>query len=169
MSYGEPPDHAPPRSQGAVLIREAVIRYRGPRRRIPAAIRYPTDVVEFIRNVVQRDAREHFLVLFLDGRHRPIAYQVASVGTATASLVHPREIFQAAVGLGACAILVAHNHPSGDPNPSPEDRSVTDRLVLAGQLLGIPLLDPVIVTQRKYASIRELEPQKFTTQSNESL
>src|SRR5262245_51828667 len=128
------------------LIREAVVRYRGRARRTGETMRAPADVARFVRALVGTDAREHFVAILLDGRHRPIAYQVVSVGTATASLVHPREVFQPAVGLGACAVIVAHNHPSGDPSPSPEDREVTARLVKAGTVLGIRLLDSVVVT-----------------------
>jgi DNA repair protein RadC len=118
-------------------------------------MRNPEDVARFVRGVVGNDAREHFVAILLDGRHRPIAYQVVSIGTATASLVHPREVFQPAVGLGACAVIVAHNHPSGDPTPSAEDRDVTRRLAQAGGLLGILLLDSVVVADLGYVSLRE--------------
>jgi DNA repair protein RadC len=144
-----------------ITIREAVVSYRGPRRKLPESVRNPVDVARFVRRVVGNDAREHFLVLMLDGRHKPIAYQVVSVGTATASLVHPREVFQAAVGAGAVAVIVAHNHPSGDPSPSREDREVTERLIRAGELLGIRLLDSVVVTDSGYVSLREADPGAF--------
>jgi DNA repair protein RadC len=101
----------------------------------------------------------------LDGRHRPIAYQVVSIGTATASLVHPREVFQAAIGAGAVALIVAHNHPSGDPSPSREDRDITERLLRAGELLGIRLLDSVVVTDGTYVSIREADPEAFESKA----
>ena len=114
-----------------------------------------------MRAVVKNDAREHFVVIMLDGRHRPIGYQVVSIGTATASLVHPREVFQAAVGLGAVALIIAHNHPSGDPTPSLEDREVTERLIRAGDLLGIRLLDSVVVAESAYHSMREAHPEVF--------
>ena len=143
------------------LIREAVVRYRGSRRRVAETLRSPGDVARFVRQLIAGDAREHFVTLMLDGRHRPIAYQVVSVGTATASLVHPREVFQAAVGLGAVALIVAHNHPSGDPSPSREDRDVTARLVRAGGVLGIRLLDSVVVSERGHCSLREEEPGAF--------
>jgi DNA repair protein RadC len=87
-----------------------------------------------MRQVVTDDAREHFVAIYLDGRHRAIGHQVVSVGTATASLVHPREVFQPAILAGACAVIVGHNHPSGDPSPSPEDRAVTLRLEHAQQI-----------------------------------
>jgi DNA repair protein RadC len=141
-----------------IAIREATVRYRGPRRRLAETIRSPQDAARFIRGVIADDAREHFVALLLDGRHRPIGYQVVSVGTATASLVHPREVFQAAVSLGACGLIVAHNHPSGDPTPSTEDREVTRRLATAGKVLGIALLDSLVIAGRLHVSIREESP-----------
>lgn len=143
------------------VIREAVVRYRRHGRRVGAPMRSPADVARFVRALVGTDAREHFVVVMLDGRHRPVAYQVVSVGTATSSLVHPREVFQPAVGVGVVVILVAHNHPSGDPTPSAEDRDVTERLRRAGQLIGIPLLDHVVVAERGYVSLREVQPEGF--------
>ena len=145
----------------AIVIREAVVRYRGSRRRVSGALRNPVDVARFVRQLVRNDAREHFVTLMLDGRHRPIAYQVVSIGTATASLVHPREVFQAAVGVGACAVIVAHNHPSGNPTPSREDLEVTRRLVRAGEVIGIRLLDSVVAGDPGYVSIRETNPETF--------
>ena len=147
-----------------VMIREAVVSYRGPRRKLPESVRNPVDVARFVRRIVGNEAREHFLVLMLDARHRAIAYQVVSIGTATASLVHPREVFQAAVGTGAVALIVAHNHPSGNPSPSREDREVTERLTKAGEVLGIRLLDSVVVTDSGYVSLREDNPGTFEGQ-----
>src|ERR1019366_449194 len=85
----------------------------------------------------QNLSREHFWALFLDGRRRLIAppYCV-SIGTITQTLVHPREVFREAILKGACCIIVAHNHPSGDPTPSSDDYIITDRLVQAGSLIG---------------------------------
>jgi DNA repair protein RadC len=80
---------------------------------------------------------------------------VVSVGTLTASLVHPREVFRFAVREGAAAILLAHNHPSGDPTPSAEDAAVTDRLAATGRLVGIRVIDHVIVAAEGYYSFRE--------------
>ena len=124
-------------------------------------MRRPIEAAEFVRRLIANDAREHFVALLLDGRHRPIGYQVVSVGTATASLVHPREVFQGAVGVGAVAVIVAHNHPSGDPRPSTEDLDVTRRLVSAGELLGIQVLDSLVVTEGEHVSIREERPETF--------
>jgi len=144
------------------MVREVVVRYRGAGRRAGEAIRRPDEAAAFVRRLIAGDAREHFVALLLDGRHRPIGYQVVSVGTATASLVHPREVFQGAVGVGAVAVIVAHNHPSGDPRPSTEDLDVTRRLVSAGEVLGIQVLDSLVVTEGAHVSIREERPETFT-------
>jgi DNA repair protein RadC len=97
---------------------------------------------------------EQFHLLLLDGRHRVLREVMASRGTLTASLVHPREVFRPALREGAAALVVVHNHPSGDPGPSHEDREVTRRLVQAGALLGVPLLDHVVVAERGWVSLR---------------
>lgn len=146
--------------QDAIEVREVRIGYRGPRR-CGAALREPQGVAELVRRLVNGDPREHFVAVFLNGRHEPVAFQVVSIGTATASLVHPREVYQPAVALGACAVILAHNHPSGNVEPSVEDRSVMERLARAGELLGIALLDSVIVTADGHRSMRESEPRLF--------
>jgi DNA repair protein RadC len=153
------------------LIREVAIRYVGARRRAPGSITRPADVAAYLRRRVHDDAREHFVAIHLDGRHRPIGDQVISIGTATASLVHPREVFQAPANLflhgvaaGSVAILLAHNHPSGDVTPSREDIEVTERLVRAGNLLGIPVLDHIVWSRDGgYHAIRESHPHVFST------
>lgn len=148
----------------ANLIREVTVRYTGPRRRAPASIRDPEAVAAYLRRRIHDDAREHLVAIFLDGRHQPIADQIVSVGTATASLVHPREIFQPAIAVGACSLLLAHNHPSGDVQPSAEDRAVTERIAKAGAILGITLLDHLVWERGgAYASLRELQPELFDT------
>ena len=93
--------------------------------------------------------------MLLDSRHRVIRSVLTSQGTLTASLVHPREVFRPALREAAAALVLVHNHPSGDPSPSSEDREITRRLAQAGVLLGIPVLDHVIVADRGYASLRE--------------
>ncbi len=144
------------------FTREIAIRYVGRSKRVPEAIGSPLAAVALMRRVVTDDAREHFLAIYLDGRHRGIGHQVVSVGTATASLVHPRELFQPAILAGACAVVVGHNHPSGDPSPSIEDRDVTRRLAQAGHLLGIRLLDHIVwVRSGAFVSLQETEPRLF--------
>lgn len=99
--------------------------------------------------------KEHFVALYLDACHRPLYRETVSVGTLTASLVHPREVFAPALERPAAALIVAHNHPSGDPAPSREDRETTRRLCEAGRILGLPILDHLIIASRGYFSFRE--------------
>lgn len=145
------------------FIREAIVQYRGPRWSARPAITRPPEAVAFARRLVQDQAREHFLVLYLDGRHRAIAHAMNSVGTANTSLVHPREIFQIAVLTGAAAFLVLHNHPSGDPTPSRDDHAVTQRLAQAGEMMGIALVDSVVFSHEDggFVSLRERHPELF--------
>lgn len=118
-------------------------------------IRGPEDVFRHFHARLRDAGQEQFLVILLDGRHRMIGEARASEGTLTASLVHPREVFRPALRDGAAAIVLVHNHPSGDPSPSAEDRAVTRRLVRAGELLGIQVLDHVVVAERGWCSLRE--------------
>jgi DNA repair protein RadC len=141
------------------MIREVAIRYVGARRRVPSKITRPEEVAQYLQRRVRDDTREHFVAIYLDGRHRPIADSVVSIGTATASLVHPREVFQPAIAVGAVAVLIAHNHPSGDVTPSAEDLDVTRRLAEAGRILGVTLLDHVVWARSgAFHSIRESHP-----------
>ena len=112
----------------------------------------PEKAIEQLADI--RDKKqEYFVCLTLDGAHRLIAKRVITIGTLTASLVHPREVFADAITDRAASIIVAHNHPSGNLQPSQADKDVTERLRSAGSLLGIDLLDHCIVTKSAYCSI----------------
>lgn len=104
---------------------------------------------------VRNARKEHFLVLCLNARRQLIKLETVSIGTLSASLVHPREVFGPAIAHGAAAVVAVHNHPSGDASPSAEDREATRRLQRAGELLGIPLADHVIVSESSFFSFRE--------------
>jgi DNA repair protein RadC len=91
--------------------------------------------------------KEYLLAFFLNARHQLIAREVISIGTLTASLAHPREIFAPAIGQAAAGVLLVHNHPSGDPSPSDEDIRLTKRIAQAGQIMGIELLDHLILAE----------------------
>ena len=97
--------------------------------------------------------QEYFVCLTLDGANRMIAKRIITIGTLTASLVHPREVFAEAIADRAASVIVAHNHPSGNLQPSDADRDVTNRLKSAGELLGIALIDHLIVTSKNYSQI----------------
>lgn len=98
----------------------------------------------FIQERIGFESKEHFMVFVLDTRNKVIGYETVSVGSIGGCLVHPREVFRLAVKEGAVAIIVAHNHPSGDPTPSRDDLAITKRLRDAGTILGIEVLDHII-------------------------
>jgi DNA repair protein RadC len=98
---------------------------------------------------------EQFGVLLLDTKHRMLRTTLISVGTLDASIVHPREVFRAAASAGAAALILFHNHPSGDPAPSDDDVTLTRRLLKAGELMGIAVLDHIIVAETRFHSLRE--------------
>jgi DNA repair protein RadC len=126
-------------------------RYRG--KKLPE-IRGPDDVARVVGPKLRQETREHFLVLLLNARHEVMGRETVSVGSLNASIVHPREVFRPAVVASAAATVLVHNHPSGDPEPSEEDLSISKRLVEAGELLGISVLDHVIVASRGVVSLR---------------
>jgi DNA repair protein RadC len=99
--------------------------------------------------------KETVVAFYLNARNELLRKETISIGTLTASLIHPREIFAPAIERHAASVVLAHNHPSGDPTPSPEDREVTIRLKHAGEILGIPLLDHIIIARDGHFSFRE--------------
>lgn len=118
-------------------------------------VRRPEDLTGLLRDEFRGLDRERFLALYLDARHRVRALETVSTGSLNASLVHPREVFKPAIALSAAAVIVAHNHPSGDPRPSGDDLELTGRLDRCGELLGIALLDHLVVGDADITSIRE--------------
>ena len=110
--------------------------------------------VWMLEDAIAQD-REHFYVMHLDIRSRVKMVEVVSVGTLTSSLVHPRETYRRAIAEGAASIIIAHNHPSGEADPSDEDTKVTNLMFEAGQLLGITMLDHIVFSKDSYFSFRE--------------
>ena len=100
--------------------------------------------------------KEHFVALLLDNRHHLIRLSPIAVGSLSATLVHPRELFKEAIAASAAAVIIAHNHPSGDPTPSSHDLELTTRLIEAGTLLGIEVLDHLIIATNGVVSLRAL-------------
>jgi DNA repair protein RadC len=127
------------------LVRDAGVPNPNPAR--PAVADSPARVHEIVRAFIpQGDEREHLVAVYVNARSEVKGVCVVSIGTLSASLVHPREVFRPAIVAGAAAVIVAHNHPSGDCTPSAEDKDATRRLSRAGELLGVPLLDHLVVT-----------------------
>jgi DNA repair protein RadC len=118
-------------------------------------IRTPRDAAHYMMEEMRYLAQEHFVVLFLNTKNQVSAHETIFVGSLNASIVHPREVFQAAIKRNSASIICLHNHPSGDPTPSPEDVEVTRRLVEAGKILGIEVLDHIIIGDRRYTSMKE--------------
>jgi DNA repair protein RadC len=118
-------------------------------------IKGPTDIVSYVRQIARKAKREIFVAFYLDTRHKVRRAHVISIGSLSASIVHPREVFRPAVIHSAASLIVAHNHPSGEPEPSDDDIEITNRLADAGELLGIPLVDHVIVAGWRHISLRE--------------
>ena len=114
----------------------------------------PKDVWDELKEI-RNHKKEHFVIFYLDTRNQEIKREVISVGTLNANLVHPREVFEGAIASHAAQIIVAHNHPSGDHEPSEDDLLITKRLVEAGKILGIDLLDHIIVARDSYLSFKE--------------
>jgi DNA repair protein RadC len=133
------------------LVREAQLNYD--------PITQPLEAENAVRIIARRllDGldREAGVVLALDSRNRPIGCHIVSIGSLSASLIHPREVFKFAILANAASIIFAHNHPSGDPTPSKDDIELTRRLVNAGQLLGIEVIDALITGYDTLLSFKE--------------
>jgi DNA repair protein RadC len=133
------------------LIREAVATEMD-------SVSTPDDVAKLVRDMFGFDHldREQFVAIALNTKNRIVGAWVVSVGSLNASIVHPRELFKPAVMLSAASMVIAHNHPSGDPTPSGADIQLTRRIAKGGDVLGIELLDHVVVGDDSIASLRDL-------------
>jgi DNA repair protein RadC len=119
-------------------------------------VRTPRDVAAYLMPAYGSRAVEHFGVVLLDSKHRVLRTTVLAVGGLNTTAVQPREVFREAAIGAAAAIVIFHNHPSGDPSPSPDDVELTRRLVAAGTLMGIDIVDHVIVGDVRYCSFKEM-------------
>ncbi|SDF21166.1 RadC family protein [Sporolituus thermophilus] len=120
-----------------------------------AVIRSPQDIRDLMMPRLRYETKEHFVALLLSTKNHVLAMPVISVGNLNASLVHPRELFREAINHSAAAVALVHNHPSGDPTPSREDIEITRKMIQAGEILGIAVLDHVIIGDGKYVSLKE--------------
>jgi DNA repair protein RadC len=114
----------------------------------------PKDVVAQLTDL-RHNKKEHFIALYLNARSQLVHKETLSMGTLNANLVHPREVFEPALKHSAAGIMVAHNHPSGDPKPSEDDLEITKRLMEAGKMMGVELLDHVIISTNNHFSFKE--------------
>lgn len=118
-------------------------------------VRTPQDAALFMMEDLRHQKKEFFVALFLNTKNHITGKEVLSIGTLNASLVHPREVFRAAIRHSSASIICLHNHPSGDPTPSTEDIKITKRLVEAGNLIGIDVLDHIIIGDGRFISLKE--------------
>ena len=137
-------------------FRIALVREPGVKLAERPQIRVAAEAAPLLAQYIGDTDREVFAVALLTVRHRVLGLHTVSVGCLTSSLVHPREVFKPAILAGSAALLLVHNHPSGDPDPSAEDIALTRRLAAAGQLLGIEILDHLILGEAgRFVSLRE--------------
>ena len=142
----------------AILMRiyEASIAYNVVHQGPVEPLNTPEKIVEYLRDAFERQPMvETLWLICLNRKNRPIGRSLITSGTLTGSLVHPREVFKKAIAHGASSVVLAHNHPSGNPEPSEDDVKLTQRLVEAGRLLGIEVLDHIIVTTKEFVSFKE--------------
>ena len=144
------------------MLRELTIRYAvkpdhaGQPVLLEQAITTPQGAADLLLRLLGDEATEVFGLVLLSTRHTVIAYHEVSRGTLNSTAVHPREVFKAALLANAAALVLAHVHPSGDPTPSPDDIALTRRLVAAGTILGVDVLDHIVVGHGRYASFKAL-------------
>lgn len=131
------------------LVKEKSVLYG--RRKIST----PKDAIELVNGFLEYCDREQLVVCSLDTKNQPTAMEVVSIGTVNSSLIHPREVFKTSILSNASSVIIFHNHPSGDPTPSNEDKNITRRLKEAGQILGIEVLDHIIIADNEFCSLKE--------------
>ncbi|ERJ12785.1 RadC family protein [Haloplasma contractile] len=118
-------------------------------------IKSPSDCAKFLMDEVKNLEQEHFIGIYLDTKNKVLAKKTIFIGSLNRAICSPREVFKEALRHGCASIIVAHNHPSGDPTPSKEDIRVTQRLIDVGDLMGIEVLDHLVVGSQGYISLRE--------------
>lgn len=131
------------------LVKESSILYQ------KRSVCSPRDGYELLKQFLDDKDREHFIVVSLDTKNQPVSINVCHIGSLNASIVHPREVMKSAILSNAASIIVGHNHPSGKTEPSRDDIEVTKRLVEAGKIIGIEVLDHIIVGEGTFTSLKE--------------
>lgn len=131
------------------MVKECSMLYKN------RVIRSPEDGYRLLQQFLGEVDREHFIVVCLDTKNQPTAINVCHIGSLNASIVHPREVMKPAILSNAASILVGHNHPSGNSEPSQEDIHVTRKLVEAGKIIGIEVLDHIVMGEDEFVSLKE--------------
>ncbi|WP_019720233.1 RadC family protein [Heyndrickxia coagulans] len=131
------------------MVRDSSVLY------FQRVVRSPQDGYELLKQILGDKDREYFVVVSLDTKNQPVSINICHIGSLNASIVHPREVMKSAILSNAASIIVGHNHPSGKTEPSREDIEVTKRLVEAGKIIGIEVLDHIIVGDETFTSLKE--------------
>lgn len=131
------------------LVKESSLLYK------ERSVRSPEDGYKLLKQFLEDADREHFIVVSLDTKNQPVSINICHIGSLNASIFHPREVMKSAILSNAASIIVGHNHPSGKVEPSKEDIEVTKRLVEAGKIIGIDVLDHIIVGDDTFTSLKE--------------
>lgn len=144
------------KAKAGVLVAAIELTRRGLQRGLGVlpVISCPAEAVPLLAEIKDQ-RKEHFLCLYLNARNQVVHKEVVSIGSLSASIVHPREVFQVALHHAVASLILAHNHPSGDVSPSKDDIELTRRLVKAGQLMGIEVLDHIIIGPEEFLSLKE--------------
>lgn len=130
------------------LVRESSILYEN------RTVTTPGQAVELVKGFLEDMDRERFILICLNTKNAPTSLYTVSVGSMSASIVHPREVFRVAIATNASSVILSHNHPSGNPDPSSEDLETTKRLVEAGNILGIKVIDHIIIGCNSWTSLK---------------
>ncbi len=134
------------------MVRDSSILYS------PRRLENPLDAADLVRGFLDESDREKFIIICLSIKNEPSCINIASIGSLNSSIVHPREVFKIAFLSNAASIILAHNHPSGQAEPSREDIEMTERLIEAGKILGIQVLDHIIIgSDNSYFSFKEMD------------
>lgn len=144
------------RTKAKVLITAFELARRGLHKGlgVKPVIANPGDILHYASKI-KDEQREHFMVLYLNARNQINEEEIVSIGSLSQCVVHPREVFRKAVETGSASVVLIHNHPSGDVSPSQDDRNLTDRLVQAGEIVGVTVLDHIIVGSDDFLSFKE--------------
>ncbi|MBU1200652.1 DNA repair protein RadC [Patescibacteria group bacterium] len=143
------------KSRAAIIASSFAIGKRTYQEDNSIVIKTPEDAVKVV-SFLKNKKREYLVAIYLNARKQLITTKTISIGTLTTNLVHPRELFRPAIRNNAASVIIAHNHPSGDTQPSVEDKKVTQKLIKAGKILGIKLDDHIIITKNNHTSLKEL-------------
>ena len=139
-----------------MLVREMHVSYKTTRRTVPKKLMNAREAADWIRPHIEAEVVEVMVVIVVDAKHRPLCYRVVGRGTLNQTQVHPRDVFMTAIQANGCAVILAHNHPSGEIEMSGDDMLCARRIADAGKILGIEMLDFLVIGEDSFSSMRDM-------------